>query len=83
MSTIRHPIQTHTWWYAVAAAVVMAGFLAVLMATAFSTSGTVGGSDIGTTVVAHPGKAYSAPCFTGRHGESIELHQAGCPGGTP
>ena len=83
MSTVRHPIQTHTWSYAVAAAVVLAGLLAVLMANVFSTSGSVGGSDLGTTVVTHPGQSYSAPCFPGRPGASIELHQAGCPGRTP
>ena len=83
MSTIRHPIQSHTLSYAVAAAVVLAGLLAVLMATVFSTSGSVGGTDPGPTVVAHPGRPYSAPCFPGRPGGSIELRHAGCPGSTP
>jgi hypothetical protein len=83
MSTIRHPIQTHTLWYAMAAAVVLAGLLVVLMATVFSTSGPVGGTEPVPTVVAHPGQPYIAPCFPGRPGGSIELRQAGCPGGTP
>jgi hypothetical protein len=83
MSTIRHPIQSHTWSYAVAAAVVLASLLAVRMATVFSPSGSVGGSDSGTSVAAHPGKSYTAPCFPGRPDGSIELRHAGCPGGTP
>jgi hypothetical protein len=34
---------------------VVAGFLAVLLTTVLSTYGSVGGSDLGTTVVAHSG----------------------------
>ena len=79
MSTIRHPVQTHAWWYAAAAAVLLAGLLAVLMATVFTTSsGTVGNTDVGTRLVGYHGHAYAPPCFMGRPGDPIELARSGC-----
>jgi hypothetical protein len=80
MTTIRHPVQSHAWWYAAAAAVVLVGLLAVLMASVFSTSRS--GTDVAPpqTIPAATGTAYAAPCFPGHPGSSPELAQPGCPG---
>jgi hypothetical protein len=79
MSTIRHPVQTHAWWFG-AAAVVLVGLLAVLMVTVFTTAGS--GTDLTPPppVQTAAGKAYAPPCFPGRPGGSVELAQPGCPG---
>ena len=81
MSTIQHPVHSHTWWYGAAAAVVLAGLLAVLMATVFTGSGTSGttGNDHPIVIprVTH-GQVYGAPCFAGRPNMSSDLIRSGC-----
>lgn len=81
MSTIRHPVQNHAWWYAAAVAVVFAGLLAVLMATVFSTAGSVVNPPTQTVdpppIQGHH-HVYSAPCFGHRPGSPIELSRFGC-----
>ena len=85
MSTIRHPVQNHAWWFVAAATAVIIGFLAVLMVNVFSNSGSVGDPtmNLGTAVPPYHGEAYVAPCFEGHPGASIELAHPGCPAGTP
>ncbi len=84
MSTIRHPLQNHTWWYVAAAAAVLTGLLAVLIATVFLGSGSAGssGDDPGRqgiqTLENLHAKAYGAPCFAGHPSASIELVRSGC-----
>ena len=86
MSTIRHPVQNHSWWYAAVAAVVVAGLLAVLLATVVSQSRSVD-----TQAYHRPaprplhGHAapYGSPCFASRPGASIELTRSACWVGTP
>jgi hypothetical protein len=85
MSTIRHPVQNHAWWYAAAATAVIIGFLAVLMVNVFSNSGSVGDPAVNVGPVGTPyhGHAYGAPCFAGHPGAPIDLERSGCPAGTP
>jgi hypothetical protein len=78
-TTIRHPVQSHTWWYAAAAVAILVGLLAVLMTMVFHTS------QAPTTIVPPPtstavGHAYGAPCFAGHPVPSIELIRSGCRG---
>jgi hypothetical protein len=82
MSTIRHPIQNHTWWYAAAAAVI-GGLLAVLVATVFSSylgsDATSPSVPAQTSAVRHfPGPTFREVCFAHRTGQSDELAQSGC-----
>jgi hypothetical protein len=81
MSTILHPVQNHTWWYAAAGVAVIVGLLAVLMTTVFAGSSTSPQSPGGIYqhgTVTHAGRAYAPPCFAGRPGGSIELLRSGC-----
>jgi hypothetical protein len=77
-TTIRHPVQNHTWWYAAAAVAILVGLLAVLMTTVFNTSGDSGiVPPPSTTLVGH---VYRVPCFAGHPVSSIELVRSGCQG---
>ena len=83
MSTIRHSVQSHTW-YAAAAAALAVGLLAVLMTTVFSrTASTPVSPPQDVPISAHGGVPYHAPCFSGRPGASIELARTGCRTATP
>jgi hypothetical protein len=76
MSTIRHPVQNHSWWYAAVATFAVIALLAVLMAQVFTGSDSGGTTKIVTSD--EPGKAYAAPCFMHRPGNSVELTMPGC-----
>jgi hypothetical protein len=71
MSTIRHPVQHHLWWYATAA--VLAGAVLALMILALTPTGSAPTvqTDTGvTTTYPH----YRLPaCHAGRPSPSIEL----------
>jgi hypothetical protein len=81
MSTIRHPVQNHAWWYAAAAA-VLAGLLAVLMVSVFPTSSASVAIQKPPPRALHYHAPYGSPCFAGRPGGSIELLRTGCQVGS-
>jgi len=72
-TTIRHPVHTHTWWFAAAAAVAIAGLLAALMVAVFSQSPFVD-----TQAYHHPPPRTLHACFAERPTASIELARTGC-----
>jgi hypothetical protein len=83
MSTIRHSVQSHTW-YAAAAAALAVGLVVVLMTSVFTrTSGSPPAPSVQIPVRAHGGVPYHAPCFVGHPGQPIELARGGCRKGTP
>lgn len=78
MSTIRHSVQSHTW-YAAAAAALAVGLLAVLMTSVFTRTSGSPAPSVPIPVPAHSGALYHAPCFAGQPGQPIELARTGCP----
>ncbi len=84
MSTIHHPVQHHTGLYVVAAAIVLAGLLAALVAAVFwpsdASDGTPPAKQSQTSVHPYRGPAFRQLCLEGRPGTSIELARSGCVG---
>lgn len=83
MSTIHHPVQHHTGLYVAAAAIVLAGLLAALVAAVFWPSDASDGTPpaqgvVHTTIRHYPGTAFKEVCAAGRHGGTIELASSGC-----
>jgi hypothetical protein len=83
MSTIHHPVQHHTGLYVAAAAIVLAGLLAALVAAVFwpsnASDGTPPATNIGQHSVHHfPGPMFKEVCSAMRPGTSIELARSGC-----
>jgi hypothetical protein len=84
MSTIHHPVQHHTGLYVAAAAIVLAGLLAALVAAVFwlsnASDGTSPASKTGQYALQQDnGPNFREVCHAGRPGASIELTPA-CAG---
>lgn len=86
MSTIHHSVHHHAGLYLTAAAIVLAGLLAALVAAVFWPSHA---SDVprpaltveNSSVQPYHGQLLHPVCFAQRHGEkTIELGRAGCSG---
>jgi hypothetical protein len=84
MSTIHHPVQHHTGLYVAAAAIVLAGLLAALVAAVFWPSNASDGTPPTNTgqnsVQPYHGPMFKEVCSAGRPGASIELARGGCAG---
>ena len=84
MSTIHHPVH-HTGLYVTAAAIVLAGLLAALVAAVFWPSDASDGTPPPDGVNHATVRPYHGPmmrelCAAGRSGASIELARSGCHG---
>jgi hypothetical protein len=82
MSTIHHPVQHHTGLYVAAAAIVLAGLLAALVAAVFwpsnASDGTPAENVKQTSVRPYHGPMFREVCFAHRPAQSIELARSGC-----
>jgi hypothetical protein len=84
MSTIHHPVH-HTGLYVTAAAILLAGLLAALVAAVFwpsdASDGTPPAESVNhATVRSSHGPIFRELCAAGRSGASIELARSGCQG---
>lgn len=82
MSTIHHTVHHHTGLYVTAAAIVLAGLLAALVAAVFWPSNASDGTPaqkLGqTSVQQYHGRTFHEVCFAHRPGQPIELTAPGC-----
>jgi hypothetical protein len=78
MSTIRHPVQTHLWWYA-AAAVLTGAVLALMILTLWpSGSDPVPTQLTGTSTTTYH-HFHMAACLAGHPVTNIELSSCASP----